>query len=44
MNLAIEEVIADGDDSDSVTPTQGDDAYAQKAPVGLEEPMTIEYI
>ena len=42
MNLAIEEVI--DDDDENVTPTQGGDAYAKTAPVGLEEPMTIEYI
>ena len=42
MNLAIEEVI--GDDDDGMTPTQGGNAYANKASVRLEEPMTIEYI
>ena len=40
MNLAIEEVI----DDDGLTPTQGDDAYAKGAPVGLDEPIPIEYI
>ena len=43
MNLAIEEVIDDVDDG--LTPTQGDDnAYAKGAPVGLDEPIPIEYI
>ena len=42
MNLAIEEVIDDEDDG--LTPTQGDEAYEKRVPIGLDEPIPLEYI
>ena len=42
MNLALEEVLDDADDG--LTPTQGDHAYVKGAPIGLDEPIPMEFI